>query len=594
MGGLLTVLGVQWTGIRSTLRRSNRGQRVKYALIALGALLFASSNFLIVLALVNLPRLIDYLSKVGVRLPSEVTSTNLFGLGSQLLSFFFIGALIFLLIDSISTSLPNIYQARDLPLLLSSPLSVRHVFFAKLTAGLGRPYLLLTILGLPYLLAIGIGFNASWPYYPLAVAALLLLPLLTSGIGVLITAVLVRWLPARRISEALAIIGGLIGIGIAGVIVITSVTASRGGNVQQEATRLITSVELTEAGPLPTGWIAYALRSAGRGNLGEGLLWGGLFAAFAIFCYVGGTLISANLFYDGWVNLGVGSGASRAELRRRSEGRRHYNASEILEQVYGEQVQVTHKRSAIQQSARVGAAVSTWRSVLRKDLRVLSREPAYIIQLLGPGLVTMLFILQARQSANLNSASPSTAGAAFFTVCLWVLFISSFASGLLGLSAFTREQKAIWMLKLSPLGFTRLVLAKFLLTYLILAAFGTSFSLLYSILVGAKWWQLLAFIGVVVVGGLGAASLCVGIGTSFGTLNSLSPQSINVLTAIGSLIGLLLYQVFLFAAVVISGTLLMQGVAIGLLGLVPTILYIAGATVLPLYIARRRLERLDI
>lgn len=583
MNEVLTLLSVQRTTIRNNWKWASPRQRLLFLAAGWFGLLLVGGNLLFAFAIVNLPKLVAGLNVQDENLQAVVGSLDVNNIVAQVLNFFFAGAFVFLLFDAVSSALPNLYQANDLPLLLSSPTSPRTVFTAKLIAGLARPYLLLFGFGLPYLVGVGIGLHYQPLYYLFIIIALLALPLIPAGVGALLTAALVRRVSASRLSESLEVVGGLIGLALAGVIVYVGFQVNSGQAEMATNTLLNASAGANGLNWLPSGWAVTALSGAGTGDLTAALGWGLLYLVAEVGIFVLCTLAATRLFYAGWVNFGISESASRAALRRYRPTYHETDVRNVLDKVRNLNAPLLGKLRAV-----VSAVIS-------KDGTELRREPTAVVQLLGPTLIGLAFVLQWRQSANLRAVNPGLQFQAFLAACLWLLFLSSFAAGLFGLNSFSREQKSIWMLKLAPVSSTRLVLAKFVLTYGLLLVFGIGFALLYGWVAGAQWWQLLGFLSVIIFAGIGAAAIAVGIGATVPRLNVPS-RLISLAAGVVSLFMLLIYIFalltcfFAYTAIVFRfgrPTALLVG---GLSAAITIFLF----TYVPLHLAKRRLDALEI
>ncbi len=582
---ILTLLSVQRTAAFNNWKWANQRQRLIFGGAAAFGVLLVVGNLFFAFLIVNLPKLLSHINLNNANIQAVVGSLNLNGLVGQVLNFFFIGAFVFLLFDAMSSALPNLYQANDLALLLSSPLPTEAVFSAKLLFGLLRPYLLLFGFGLPYLVGVGLGLGYGAAYYLFIIFALLLLPLIPAGLGALLTAALVRRIPAYRLSEALEVIGGIIGLGLAGVIVVLGLQANSG---QAAATSglISASASANSFGWLPTSWAVAALQGAGTGDWTALIGWGLPYLLIEVGVFVVCAIIATRIFYAGWVGISISAKSHRQIALPTTPAQ---SAAQVLDTIR------SHTGKAL---PPLGAIL---RAVLGKDAQELRREPTAIIQLLGPTLIGLVFVLQWRTSANLHDLDAGVQQQAFIVSCLWMLFLSSFSAGLFGLNSFSREQKSIWILKLAPVSANRLLLAKFALTYALLLVFGCSFSLLYGWVAGAATWQMIGFLFAIVVGGIGSAAISVGVGAIVPRLNA-PTRIISLAASVVSLFLLMVYFMSLLTCVysVYSFHLLLDPIfphspwPARLVGIFIGLLIVLFFTFVPLRLARRRLELLEL
>ncbi|MBI4500185.1 MAG: hypothetical protein HY700_03395 [Gemmatimonadetes bacterium] len=131
-------------------------------------------------------------------------------LGLMLLSFLSI-----LLLSNVITALSSFFLAKDLDLLVSSPVDWLHLYLAKLSETLLHSSWMVALMAVPIFSAYGVSYNGGWwfPWYTAGV----LLPLLIipAVLGSAVTLILVNVFPARRARDLLAVVavaaaGGLV------------------------------------------------------------------------------------------------------------------------------------------------------------------------------------------------------------------------------------------------------------------------------------------------------------------------------------------------------------------------------------------------
>jgi len=129
---------------------------------------------------------------------------------SEIILFFsFSGALLFFFISTAASALNTLFLSRDIELLIALPVRARTVFAAKLTEALLLAFAFVPFIFLPFLLAYGIAYRASFFYYPAVFLILGALLIWGSCFGLVLASLLVRILPARRANE---IIGGVVSL----------------------------------------------------------------------------------------------------------------------------------------------------------------------------------------------------------------------------------------------------------------------------------------------------------------------------------------------------------------------------------------------
>ncbi len=136
-------------------------------------------------------------------------SIEIFGdiLAAKLLSMIFLSFLSLLIISSIITALSTFYMSRDIELLLTSPVDMKKIQSAKTIETFLASSWMIVSFALPVLIAYGYVYQAGVFYYlllPLIFIPFLLIP---NGIGITITHIIAKALPARNARDVLMLFG---------------------------------------------------------------------------------------------------------------------------------------------------------------------------------------------------------------------------------------------------------------------------------------------------------------------------------------------------------------------------------------------------
>ncbi len=192
-------------------------------------------------------------------------------LGLVLLSFVSI-----LILSNVVTALSSFFLARDLDLLVSSPVDWLRLYLAKLGETLLHSSWMVALTAIPILTAYGVIYHGGWlfaPYAVLTIAPLLVLP---AVVGSAITLVLVNIFPARRTRDLLSIIA----LGAAGGVVLLFRLVRPERLARPEGFRnlldFITVLRTPTSPLLPSEWATQAIMSQLRGAfdpLPLALLW---------------------------------------------------------------------------------------------------------------------------------------------------------------------------------------------------------------------------------------------------------------------------------------------------------------------------------
>lgn len=334
--------------------------------------------------------------------------------------------------SSVSFALAAIYFSRDGEWLLVSPISTRlfltHRLISQLAVGAGVGL----ALGGPVVLGAALYYRS--PLLVPATALMLLLLLVTPmAVAVWLVVVLVRLVPARRVKDAAAILVGVVGFGVAAVDVVAAVGSGHSSGV--DVAHFATGLQVPDW--LPPAWAAHGLAATAAGHLGPALGDTALLLGLAIVAVPLALVTAAPLVRDGWFR------SQYASPRRRRSGR----------------------------WVRLPATVA----VLRKDWRLLRRDPAQLIQLLLP---IGLFAVYLLSPGGTGTQGLFRDFPAWYGPLTTSAFAALFAASGLGLRAVGAEGGRFWCLRGSPLSASALLLSKAALPALI--SVGSSLTLLLS------------------------------------------------------------------------------------------------------------------
>ena len=197
---LWTVLTPKWRSAQARLRQERRSV-AKFVVLALSGAGFWTAVFGVAY------RVLSYVQQVqdlGTLLAGKM-------LGVILLAFLSI-----LLLSNVITALSTFFLAKDLDLLVGSPITWPRLYLSKLAETVVHSSWMVGLLTLPILTAYGIVFSGG-PLFPfVALAAITPYLVMPAVLGTVFTVLLVNVFPARRTRELL----GLVGIGGVAVLVL--------------------------------------------------------------------------------------------------------------------------------------------------------------------------------------------------------------------------------------------------------------------------------------------------------------------------------------------------------------------------------------
>src|SRR3954447_20884580 len=188
--GLWTVLTPKRHSVVGRLRQEQRGSGGRAVLLGLVAIVFWSAVFGVAYRVLRYFRAVE---DIGNLMAAKV-------LGMILLAFLSI-----LLLSNIITALSTFFLAKDLDMLVASPVSGFRLYLAKLAETLVHSSWMVALLALPIFTAYGIVYEGGMLFPFVALAAFIPYLILPGVVGTAITLVLVNIFPARRTRELLSL-----------------------------------------------------------------------------------------------------------------------------------------------------------------------------------------------------------------------------------------------------------------------------------------------------------------------------------------------------------------------------------------------------
>ena len=183
-------------------------------------------------------------------------------LSRRLLEILLLGLFSLLCFSNVVTALSTYYLSDDLELVLSLPVSRASFHYSRLVDTISQSSWMVAFFGLPVFAAYGYAYDAGWPY-ALAVAGMLPgFVLIPAAIGLVIASTLVRVFPARRVREAMVLMGIL--MLVAAFITLRAVRPERLADAESFESVAAYVAELQAPVPLfvPPQWAAEVMLTA--------------------------------------------------------------------------------------------------------------------------------------------------------------------------------------------------------------------------------------------------------------------------------------------------------------------------------------------
>ncbi len=421
MKNLFLLLSPRILAFKNSLKGSNTGVRKKALIMAFVGLGFWALMFIFSSRVLNYFR-----------------STEIIGdiLAHSLLSMVFLTFFSLLIFSNIITSLSNLYLSADLELCHSSPACLEEVFISRAAFTVLDSSWMVIIFGLPIMMAYGWVFEPGLNFYFNLMHLGLALSIIASGIGILITVIMVSIFPAQKTRDIIMLFMIFVIIGLYIMFRILRPERLVDPDAFFSIMQYVSVLQAPDHPFLPTHWITEVLWANIRDSEGNNvfnilLLWSSA-----------GALVVINVWLAGFVYFSGFSKSQEAKRRRAGKG--------ILDTV----VRLIRKP--------VGDDLA---SILEKDLRNFFRDNTQWSQLLLLAALVVVYlynfsVLPLERSAMRLDFLQNTI--AFLNLGLATFVLASVSVRFI-FPAVSAEGKSFWIIQSSPITIKRFLLGKYLI-----------------------------------------------------------------------------------------------------------------------------------
>ena len=461
-------------GLRNTWRLATMTERVTWSFFLVATALFWLGVLSVCIYFLRMFNAVELFGPLLVRK----------SLSMLLLSFS--GLLFF---SNVITSLSAFFLSEDMQLVQALPISARKVFYYRLIDTLVASSWMISIFGLPVLLAYGVVHHGGALYYLVAVMGLVFYLLPPAALGVVVAFLLVRGFSARRIREAMALVSGLFLVVILLLLRVLKPERLVDPEAFKTLAEFIAVVRAPDLGWLPSTWLCDLCVWALGQPMESPLLSAGLL-------FVGGPAMAvvarwalSPLYFDAWTRA---QEAPRKSVSRSPWVTRFIDWS-------------THWLPL------------TYRALVRKDLRLFVREPGQWTQgMLLVGLVAIyLYSVSVLPFDVLPMKTQILQNAiAFLNVGVAGAVLASIAVRF-HFTAVSQEGQAFWALHSSPVSARRYLYSKVLWGAVPTLVLGEALVLSTNAMLGVD--PLYAWVAAGTVGllALGLTGMAVGLGAIY-------------------------------------------------------------------------------
>ncbi len=557
---LAHVLIPKWRTVLTRMRQErDQGGRGKAIVLATVGLIFWLAVFGV---LFRMLRYFRNTEEIGALLAGKL-------LGIVLLSFASV-----LLLSNVITALSSFFLAKDLDLLVSSPVDWLRIYLAKLLETLINSSWMVALMAVPIFAAYGVVYDGGLLFPLVALAAFVPFLVLPAVVGAAVTTILVNVFPARRTRDLLTIIALL---AAAGLILIFRIVRPEQLARPEGFQNLLDFVAVlrTPTSPfLPSEWSARAVMGYLDGSpdwLGLYLLW----TTAALFV-TGGAWLHSRLYHTGFTKA--------------QEGAERFVKGGFWNWTVG--------------SALTPLGPSRREFVL-KDLRLFFRDTTQWSQLilLAALLVVYLFNIKALPLFRGEQVPFFLVSVvSFLNLGLAGFVLASIAARFI-FPAVSLEGRQMWLLRSSPLELKAMLWAKYWVGTVPLLVLALAITILTNILLRATPFMMAVGVGTIILLTLAISAMALAFGALYPQFDT--ENAAQIPTSFGGLVFMMATIALLAVVIVIESVpvyrylrsvfdrqpLEVTPLMIGSFGLAAAVCL--AATVIPLRVALRRMEEFE-
>ncbi len=471
---MLLLLSPRYYAVKNRLRRLAPGDGLKTVVLVLLGFGFWAFMFGVSYRVLTYFRTIEGLGDLlALRLLSMI-----------LLTFFSI-----LVFSNIVTSLSTFYLSGELDILLSSPVKIEKIYWAKFIETIVDSSWMTLIYGLPVFIAYGMVFKVSAAYYLGLVLTIVPFLIIPAGIGIIVTMLLVNAFPARRAKDILVLFGLLFFV----VIYILFRMLRPEKLVDPDAfptlVQYLTAMRAPVSPLLPSFWATETLSPLLRMDRGDArfsllMLWSTAAASIII-----GEWVCGKIYYTGW--------------SRSQEGRKSPISRSLAADAFFRLLSLPFR--------------GKMRAIVLKDLKLFFRDTSQWSQLFLLFALMVVYIYSFKLLPLERAAMPSfyLQNLLSFLNLGMVGFVTSAVAVRFVFPAVSLEGASFWIIRAAPISIRDFLWAKFWSSLLPLLVLAEVLIILSNTLLKVTPFMMNLGIVTVFMMTFGITSLGVGLGAVF-------------------------------------------------------------------------------
>lgn len=420
------LLRVQFLKFKNWLTRGSFGDRVKALGFVFLGLLFVGGLYWGFFRFLTLIRNVELVGDL---------------LLMKILAMAFLTCFLMVIFSSTIASFSTLFFARDLSMLVHTPLPYRTLFaFKSLETTLFASWIMVVAL-FPFLAAFGQVMGQGVAFYLLLAGLIVPFVWIASAVGIGLSLLLMLLFPARRVREVMLVIAVLIGTGLFLWVRWLAPAQFLRADTLEFVIQYISLLQAPTAPYLPSYWFAQALNGFSIGEKAMAFQYGSLLVATALAVWYGLLYFGEKAYYGGW--------AAAQESSRRGRPQPLGGEWRWVPSFFG----------------------ARFRATLGKDLAVFRRDSNQWSQLLMLASIVAIYLISIRKlpldsrylRALISFLNIGMVGFVLASVALRFVF-----------PAVSLEGKSWWALRAAPVSLWEILWGKFLGGFVPLGVMGVT------------------------------------------------------------------------------------------------------------------------
>lgn len=412
----------------------------------------------------------------------------------RLLSLFFFVLFVMLVMSNIVVAFQTLFRSREAEWWAAAPVDPATLHHARsLEIALMSSWAFL-FLGVPMLVAYGLGTGAAWTFHALMPIVLILFAACAHYLGLAITVTLVRLFPGIDLKRlVLLLVVVLVPIGVLLVKAFRVEELGPQDDVSELLVRVLEGLGRTQYPLLPGYWAAEALRGAALSDL----------RVAAAFTW---TLLISAAF--------LGLVAREVSVRWQTTAYQLLRGVGLAKPV-GRR---THRRQLTPSSGPL-------RALAMKDITTFLRDPSQWAQVLLVGVLGFTYVANLRNLPDLSRIAPWGTVASYLNLGVVLLLTSTLATRF-AFPLVSLEGRRAWIVLLAPLRRRGIVRQKMALAVALALLFALTASIVSTAVLGVAPHVRAVTIGASILGAFALSGLAVGLGALVPSLKDDNPARI--------------------------------------------------------------------